>query len=832
MTNINTFQGDVFIHEYIKHSGDDNNLFGFSGTDTFKIATAGTDRLVVGSDGNVTITNAIIIPDYIYHTGDLNNLFGFSGTDTFKIATAGSDRLTVDSGGTVTLGVNLVIPDYIYHSGDENTKFGFSAADTFIIRTGGVDRLTVAANGTVTVAGTLTAGGFSGSDISTGTVAAARVATLNQNTTGLAATATKVQVTRDDTGDTAMYLTMAPDNTAGQKSLYMDTNLIYDNTNNRLRLKQVMFGDQNVYGLGAVAGDYGSVGTVGTGKGSFEGYNINGHWGFISNAAGSCGIHNDSNNEWAAKFNQNGSTDLYYNGANKFQTTNTGAHVTGDLYADHMYIDDYLYHNGDTDTRIGFGTNTIYMRTAGTDRLTVSSGGNVTLSTALYIPNYIYHVGDTNTLFGFSANDTFKIRTGGVDRLTVNSSGNVGIGIAPTTALQIGRSFTGNDNTSAMISFTNSGSGYYDWQIGPTVLAGNAAFVIKGNADGLSSLTPVLAIKGTNFGFGTSSPAHKVHIVGTAHHIGFWQNNQNSCYVSAQNAIGTKCYFGADGQGYITPETTSVGFYNSSTGNMNYFNNGQRRAILGSDGRFYAQNFAIYSDERIKDNITDVDDAKSLEIIKQLQPRNYVMRENRDEKKWGFIAQEVEQVVPEVVNSIGMGTVHINKKYAITEYNPPVKLADIVYSNVSIADYATLDANVQVYYLGPDSSNTYYSNIVTDAIYSKSNVSALITDEVFVVDDCVKLSIDETYSLNVCCLNVSSVSSNVYVFQDDCKMTADDHDLPDMNPTDFIYIKSKEIEDTKTIDFGFMNPVLVSAMQQLIRTVDDLKERVTVLENI
>jgi hypothetical protein len=861
-----------------------------------------TERMRIQGGGSIDING------YIRHIGDENNLFGFSGTDTFKIATAGADRLTVGANGTVTLGVNMEIPDYIHHVGDSNNYFGFSAADTFKITTANVDRLTVASNGTVTLAqglstsvtpGTyLTGSAYNGATARTFAVDATTAATASKvvardtsadiharlfrpnyadqsgisgamayrinnsndsyirfcSDTGnirtflnvptrtggdasgswaiTAAQATKVQVTRDDTGDTAMYLTMAPDNTAGQKSLYMDTNLIYDNTNNRLRLKQVMFGDQNVYGLGAVAGDYGSVGTVGTGKGSFEGYNINGHWGFISNAAGSCGIHNDSNNEWAAKFNQNGSTDLYYNGANKFQTTNTGAHVTGDLYADHMYIDDYLYHNGDTDTRIGFGTNTIYMRTAGTDRLTVSSGGNVTLSTALYIPNYIYHVGDTNTLFGFSANDTFKIRTGGVDRLTVNSSGNVGIGIAPTTALQIGRSFTGNDNTSAMISFTNSGSGYYDWQIGPTVLAGNAAFVIKGNADGLSSLTPVLAIKGTNFGFGTSSPAHKVHIVGTAHHIGFWQNNQNSCYVSAQNAIGTKCYFGADGQGYITPETTSVGFYNSSTGNMNYFNNGQRRAILGSDGRFYAQNFAIYSDERIKDNITDVDDAKSLEIIKQLQPRNYVMRENRDEKKWGFIAQEVEQVVPEVVNSIGTGTVCINKKYAITEYNPPVKLADIVYSNVSIADYATLDANVQVYYLGPDSSNTYYSNIVTDAIYSKSNVSALITDEVFVVDDCVKLSIDETYSLNVCCLNVSSVSSNVYVFQDDCRMTADDHDLPDMNPTDFIYIKSKEIEDTKTIDFGFMNPVLVSAMQQLIRTVDDLKERVTVLENI
>ena len=55
MTNINTFQGDVFIHEYIKHSGDENNLFGFSDTDTFKIATAGTDRLTVKADGDVGI---------------------------------------------------------------------------------------------------------------------------------------------------------------------------------------------------------------------------------------------------------------------------------------------------------------------------------------------------------------------------------------------------------------------------------------------------------------------------------------------------------------------------------------------------------------------------------------------------------------------------------------------------------------------------------------------------------------------------------------------------------------------------------------------------------
>jgi len=62
MTNVNTFQGDVFIHQYIKHTGDENNLFGFSADDTFKITTAGTDRVTVKSDGKVGIADTA--PDY------------------------------------------------------------------------------------------------------------------------------------------------------------------------------------------------------------------------------------------------------------------------------------------------------------------------------------------------------------------------------------------------------------------------------------------------------------------------------------------------------------------------------------------------------------------------------------------------------------------------------------------------------------------------------------------------------------------------------------------------------------------------------------------------
>jgi len=43
---------------------------------------------------------------------------------------------------------------------------------------------------------------------------------------------------------------------------------------------------------------------------------------------------------------------------------------------------------------------------------------------AIGIDDYIIHNGDSNTKFGFSSDDTFKVRTGGTDRLLVDSGGN------------------------------------------------------------------------------------------------------------------------------------------------------------------------------------------------------------------------------------------------------------------------------------------------------------------------------------------------------------------------------------------------------------------------
>jgi hypothetical protein len=545
-------------------------------------------------------------------------------------------------------------------------------------------------------------------------------------------------------------------------------------------------------------------------------------------------------------------------------------------------MSDYIYHAGDTNTLFGFPSASLFkIRVAGSDALAVYGSGTIVhgdppasrskFHQSFIGPNYSdSHDNDRMRIMNRESSNNneygFQMAVSGTGNSTiqtisfVNSSGTtvpqynlqiqphggwVGVGTlvpsAPLTVVSTRNADTwSHTNTSLDILYGDkNGNSTYGMSLAVSASRGDGIIQTFNKNSGGAEYDLCLQPSGGRVGVGTVGPGAPLAVYAnsgigtkTAQFVSLDTTaSRYAAYISVVNPGNNDAMFGSDGNGFMSNAPTSAAIFNGGPGRIGYQTNGSIRAELNASGRFNAQSFGIWSDERIKDKITDVDDAESLEIIKQLQPRNYVMRENRDEKKWGFIAQEVEQVVPEVVNSIGMGTVHINKKYAITEYNPPVKLADIVYSNVSIADYATLDANVQVYYLGPDSSNTYYSNIVTEAIYSKSNVSALITDEVFDVGNCVKLSVDETYSLNVCCLNVTSVSNNVYVFQDDCIMTVDDHDLVDMNLTDSIYVKSKLLLDIKSIDFDFFNPTIVSALQQLIRNVDDLKERVTVLEN-
>jgi len=458
-TNVQAFSGDVEISGDIRLGAaegvDDDNFKSIVTTSPLEVHSNAEDLDGLGVSLNLRSG---------FNDSESNiQMLSSRSNSTFQyisFATATQERMRIDSAGNV--GIGTTNPGgllQIYGDSSNYVKFNPTATnDTTIVDLSGFGATSFKpvyehkhlgrswylgpvndSNGTFAL-------GFSGGAGYDPDVVAVFDTTGNIHGTlsGTATNADNVQVDRYDTGDTTMYLTMANNATAGKKRLYMDTNLIYDNTNNRLRLKQLMLGDQNVYGLGAVTGKYGTVQTIGTGKGSYEGYGINGQWVFMSNGASQCGIYNDTNDEWATKWTQNGATSLYYDNSSKFQTTSDGAHVSGKLYADHVQIDGYVYHNDNTDTYFGFnGTDHFRIVEGGGLRFQVDSNGRVGIGVeepaqpldvagriradTMEIDSYIYHVGDPNTYIGFNGNDSFRIVENSSVALQINSSSNIDI---------------------------------------------------------------------------------------------------------------------------------------------------------------------------------------------------------------------------------------------------------------------------------------------------------------------------------------------------------------------------------------------------------------------
>ena len=90
------------------------------------------------------------------------------------------------------------------------------------------------------------------------------------------------------------------------------------------------------------------------------------------------------------------------------------------------------------------------------------------------------------------------------------------------------------------------------------------------------------------------------------------------------------------------PSTYYRQMYQSRRGNF-FFYNGNNQGYIDQSGAF---NDA--SDERIKKDIEDIN--YGLDIVKALKPRKYKMKLN-DSEQIGFIAQEVESLIPEVVDT-------------------------------------------------------------------------------------------------------------------------------------------------------------------------------------
>ena len=129
----------------------------------------------------------------------------------------------------------------------------------------------------------------------------------------------------------------------------------------------------------------GSVGTVD----GFELYHDGSHSYIADSGTGELrlrtnvfNVQNAAGDETLIGATSDDSVALYFNNNQKLVTTNTGTIVTGILTATGLDVADKITHTGDTDTAIRFpAANTITAETGGSERVRVSSAGNVGIGT-------------------------------------------------------------------------------------------------------------------------------------------------------------------------------------------------------------------------------------------------------------------------------------------------------------------------------------------------------------------------------------------------------------------------------------------------------------------
>ena len=233
--------------------------------------------------------------------------------------------------------------------------------------------------------------------------------------------------------------------------------------------------------------------------------------------------------------------------------------------------------------------------------------------------------GDTNTGIFFPAADTIAFSEGGVEAMRIDSSGNVGIGLASTgdTLLEIYGA-----NSATTYKNVNTGTGSSDgFYVGMAKSSGTDGYVYNRES--------------ANVIFGTAN-AERMRI-----------DTSGNLLVGKTAQSPTTA-----GIEFVPPAVSGSGITVTSAQSSNLYSGFQMYSTGAAAYRFYVTfdgkinaTFttitAIASDVRLKQDIVDYD--KGLEEVLALQPRYFAYKNEPDKKLSGFIAQEVQTVIPEAI---------------------------------------------------------------------------------------------------------------------------------------------------------------------------------------
>lgn len=274
-------------------------------------------------------------------------------------------------------------------------------------------------------------------------------------------------------------------------------------------------------------------------------------------------------------------------------------------------------------------------------------------------------------------------------------------------------------------------------------------------------ITLTFGVSHAQVGIGTTTPAYTFQVVNTGNigATGLAESTNtgiNGVALSGYNSSTVNAYNGIEGitsyNGNAFTPTGVFGLAISTTANHNAVgvtgitNNrdgvgvlGARNntgGILGWGGVFYNDLgytgfFGAASDEKAKININEINDA--LSIVKQLNPVTYNFDLQKypnmglnEEMEYGFIAQEVREVLPEIVRDKNLNTnatSEIKLKQSIENNNEQFVVMDYT-RIIPILTKAVKEQQSII-----DTQNTKIQDLETKLLLLESKVNTLIENQ-------------------------------------------------------------------------------------------------------
>jgi hypothetical protein len=638
---------------------------------------------IADSTGVVTLASSVLT------TTDING-------GTVDGAVIGGSSAAAITGTTITATGDVTIPDKIIHAGDTNTAIRFPAADTVTVETNGVERMRITSAGLVGIGATspvndLDVNGSIGLSYSGGLRSYQTSGTTNSYYLRMVFSSgdnLEIAPVGNATTSTVIFKT-ASASVLSERMRITSTGNVGIGTSSPTAAKLVI-----------TAGDTAQTAQFqgATGRIRVRGYQDATNGGIIDST-------NTAENAYAPLTLQASALRLLGNNATGITVDSSGnvgigtsspsqrLHVAGAVYASGDGSDVAFYMDGSDAIRntstggivyhdVAFGSAThgqfvFRSSNAATERMRIDASGNLGLGvtpSAWNSSRRALQIGQSTALYSFSTSQSILgtnvyMDTGGTDRYL---------------------------NSAAATQYVQSG-GAHSWNNAPSGTAGNAI-----------TFTQAMTLDASgNLGLGTTSPDARLRVIGntsagmfafvgatTATGYGFFQNSSGTTYGYLGNGGGgaisagtandfvvraeSELIFGVGNNRHVTLNSSGdllVGVTSAGTDRVRFASAGLSKNQLGlvstddtsgngfvifrrSDGtgigsisRNGTTNAVLYnttSDYRLKENVTDL--VGGLSRVMALRPVSWVWKDCEGQTGEGFIAHEVQAIVPSAVS--------------------------------------------------------------------------------------------------------------------------------------------------------------------------------------